>query len=99
MSNTFNTEKNEIGVRVYIGNKQVADWLPYFESKKEIIENKIGSKLDWNPNPDNRDKVITLTKQFDLQDENNWIGAIQWLVGETIKFKETFSKMIKEKTA
>ena len=99
LSNTFNTEKNEIGIRVYIGNKQAEEWLPYFESKKEFVENKIGSKLDWNPNPDNRDKVITLIKQFDLQDEKNWIVAIDWLAGETIKFRETFSKIIKEKSA
>ena len=37
LSNTFNTDTNEIGVRVYIGNKQVDEWLPYFESKKSTI--------------------------------------------------------------
>lgn len=99
LSNTFNTDRNEIGVRVYIGNKKVEEWLPYFESKKEIIESKIGSELVWNPNPDNRDKVITLTKYFDLEDKENWKVAIDWLSENTIKFKETFSKIIKEKTA
>lgn len=99
LSNTFNTDRNEIGVRVYIGNKKVEEWLPYFESKKEHIENQIGSELIWNPNPDNRDKVITLTKQFDLENKENWKLGIEWLAEKTIKFRETFSKVIKEKTA
>jgi len=99
LSNTFNTDKNEIGVRVYIDNKKVEEWLPYFESKKELIENKIGSKLEWDPNPGNRDKVITLIKHFDLENKDNWGKAIDWLATETIKFRESFSKIIKEKTA
>lgn len=99
LSNTFNTDKNEIGVRVYIGNKKVEEWLPYFESKKELIENSIGSELVWNPNPDNRDKVIILTKLFDLENKENWDTAINWLVGETVKFREVFSKIIKDKKA
>ncbi len=97
LSNTFNTDKNEIGARVYIGNKQVDEWLPYFESKKEQIESQIGSKLEWNPNPDNRDKIIGLTKHFKLENKKEWDQAIIWLVGETLKFKKAFSEAIKEK--
>lgn len=97
LSNTFNTDRSEIGVRAYIGNKKVAEWLPYFESRKEEIESEIGSPLVWNPNPDNRDKVITLTKHFDLDEKENWKEAISWLVGQTIRFREVFARMIKEK--
>lgn len=99
LSNTFNTDKSEIGVRVYISNRIVDEWLPYFESRKEEIELKIGNELDWSPNPDNRDKVITLTKHFDLDNKENWKPAIGWLVEQTIKFREVFARIIKEKTA
>lgn len=99
LSNTFNTERNEIGVRVYINSKQVDDWLPYFESKKEPIESEIDEKLDWNPNPGNKDKVITLTKHFNLDNKDNWEKAIEWLAVNTIKFREAFSSVIKARTA
>ena len=97
LSNTFNTDTNEIGVRVYISNKKVDDWLPYFESKKAIIEAKIGEELIWNPNPENKDKVIVLTKYFDLERQENWQEAIEWLTDQTISFKEVFAKVIKER--
>lgn len=96
LSNTFNTDKSEIGLRIYIGNKYADEWLPYFESYKEQIEEEIGSKLQWNPNPDNRDKVIILTKQFDLEKKDNWDKAISWLVEETITFREVFSSLIRK---
>lgn len=96
LSNTFNVDKNEIGCRVYIGNQQVEEWLPLFESKNEQIENKIGSKLDWNPNPQNRDKIISLTRQFDLKHKENWNEAIEWLVKQSLSFREVFSTLIKE---
>ena len=99
LSDTFNTNTNEIGVRFYISSRYTEEWLPYFESKKEEIESQIGSKLNWNPNPDNRDKVIMLIKQFNLDNKDNWPEAIEWLVAETIKFRDTFSALIKEKTS
>jgi hypothetical protein len=97
LSNTFNTDRNEIGVRVYITNKKVDEWLPYFELKKEVIESQIGSELVWDPNPDKKDKVILLTKHFDLEEKQGWNDALDWLTKYTLKFKETFSKIIKER--
>ena len=97
LSNTFNTWENKIGVRVYIGNKEVDTWLPYFEKHKERIESEIGCELDWNPNPENRDKIITLIKSYDLSDKENWKEPITWLVNHKLKFRDTFSKPIREK--
>lgn len=97
LSNTFNTDRDEIGVRVYISNIKADEWLPYFESKKESIELNIGESLEWNPNPDNRDKVIALTKKFDLSDDTKIDFALNWLIEQTLKFKSTFGKAIAEK--
>ncbi|MCB0701629.1 MAG: DUF4268 domain-containing protein [Ignavibacteriae bacterium] len=98
LSNTFNTETNEIGVRVYINNKKVEDWWPYFESRKVEIEQKMGIKLNWNPNPDNKDKVIMLVKAFNLEQNEEWEAALDWLVDYTLRFREVFSNEIKNKT-
>lgn len=98
LSNTFNTTRNEIGIRIYIASMCVNEWLPYFESKKEEIESEVGKKLNWNPNPNNRDKVITLLKQFNLDVKDNWSAAIDWLANETIKTKKVISRLIKEKS-
>jgi len=97
LSNTFNTDRNEIGVRVYIHNQKVEEWLPYFESRKELIEEKIGHELSWNPNPNNRDKVISYVEHFKLESRDNWPSAVDWLVDCTLKFQDTFKAVIKEK--
>jgi hypothetical protein len=96
ISNTCNTDDNTVGVRIYIGNKIADSMLPFLESKKDEIEKSIGQKLSWNPNPDNRDKVIILQHTTDFADKEKLEEAINWLVDYTIKFRETFSKIIKQ---
>lgn len=96
ISNTCNTDDNTVGVRIYIGNKIADSMLPFLESKKDEIEKSIGQKLSWNPNPDNRDKVIILQHTTDFADKEKLDEAINWLVDYTIKFRETFSKIIKQ---
>ena len=96
ISNTCNTDDNTVGVRIYIGNKIADTMLPFLESKKDEIETSIGQKLIWNPNPDNRDKVIILQHTTDFEDEKKLDESLNWLVDYTIKFREAFSKVIKQ---
>lgn len=96
ISNTCNTDDNTVGVRIYIGNKIADTMLPFLESKKDETESSIGQKLIWNPNPDNRDKVIILQHTTDFEDERKLDESLNWLVDYTIKFRETFSKIIKQ---
>lgn len=94
ISNTCNTDENTVGVRVYIGNKIADTMLPFLESKKSEIETAIGQQLLWNPNPDNRDKVILLLHSTDFNDPDKMEEALEWLVNYTIKFRDTFSKLV-----
>lgn len=96
ISNTCNTEENMVGVRVYIGNKIADTMLPFLEQEKNEIEKAIGEKLTWNPNPENRDKVIYLQHSTDFSDKQKVEEALNWMVEYTVKFRETFAKMIKK---
>lgn len=96
ISNYCNTDNNTVGVRIYIGNKIADSMLPFLESKKNEIESAIGQKLMWNPNPDNRDKIIVLEHTTDFDDKQKVEQALNWLVEYTLKFRETFSKLVKQ---
>lgn len=96
LSNTCNTDQNTVGIRVYIGSRIVDTMLPYLESRKAEIETELGEVLTWNPNPDNRDKVITLTKTTDFRNEKQVDEALDWLVQKTIHFRTVFAKIIKQ---
>ena len=94
ISNTCNTDVNTVGARIYIGNKIADKMLPFLESKKSEIETEIGQSLQWNPNPENRDKVIVLIHNTDFNDPKKVEEALDWLVDYTTKFRETFAKYI-----
>jgi hypothetical protein len=96
LSNTCNTDTNTVGVRVYIRHHIADTMLPYLESRKTEIETAIGQSLLWNPNPENRDLVIALHHSTDFNDIKKVDQAIDWLVEYTVKFRETFAKIIQE---
>lgn len=94
ISTTCNTDVNTVGIRIYISNKIADTMLPFLESKKDEIEVSIGQSLQWNPNPENRDKIILLLHMTDFNDPLKVEEALEWLVKYTIKFRETFSKIV-----
>lgn len=94
LSNTCNTDVNTVGVRVYVGNKIASTMLPFLESKKFEIESAIGHPLQWNPNPENIDKVIVLLHPTDFSNPQSQEEALDWLVEYTIKFREVFTRLI-----
>ena len=78
-------------------SKKIADTIyPFLESIKAEIESAIGQELIWNPNPDNKDKIILLQHTTDFKSEEKIDEALNWLVEYTIKFRETFSRFVKQ---
>ncbi len=95
LSNTCNAQKSIVGVRVYISSKVVDTYLPVLESRKEEINKALGCKPEWIPNPDAIDKTITLQHQTDLSDPKKVEESLNWMVEKTIKFRDVFSKEIR----
>ena len=60
-----------------------------------LINKAIGCEPEWNPNPNARDKTITLQYQTDLSDPVKVEESIDWLVKYTIVFRDVFSKEVK----
>jgi hypothetical protein len=96
LSNIFNTNQKRIGVRVYIQNKEAELWFPYFEENKIKIEQIVGEKLEWNPNSNNKDKIIAINQDFEFEDKSSWNNAVEWLVTKTLIFKQVFGDLIRE---
>ena len=65
------------------------------EKHKVAIENEIGEKLLWNPNPENNNKIIALFRSVDLSDRDAWPEYCEWLVTFVGKFREAFMPRIK----
>lgn len=95
LSNIASTTTKKIGVRIYISNKIAHSVLPQLVEMKDEIESEIGQKLEWNPNPENKDKIICLTKDADLELKGKWPEYLNWLTDLSIKFRKAFAKRVK----
>ena len=96
LSNIANTYEGRVGVRVYISNTVAETALPQLEGQKAEIEQEIGEALQWNPHPDNRDKIIALHHEADIWDRDRWDEYINWLVDAVARFRKVFMPRVRK---
>lgn len=96
LSDVLYPPENRMGVRLYLRNRIADTVLEQLNKEKEEIETEIGQKLQWNPYPANRDKVIALDLKIDLRKKEKWPEYIDWMVENTRKFMKAFIPRIKK---
>lgn len=95
ISATANTWDGRVGVRVYLSNKVADAALKQLERQRAEIESEIGEKLQWNPFPDKKDKIIVVYRPADLDDRSKWPEYLGWLIDRVGKFKRAFGPRVK----
>jgi len=95
LSNTASTTRNRVGVRVYLSSKVADVALAHLQKERTAIEREIGETLQWNPSPDNRDKIILLDRPADLADRDKWPEYCDWLVDMNGRFRKAFAPRVK----
>jgi len=95
ISNTANTSDNKIGVRIYLNHKVADAALPQLKAEKTDIENDLGFKLAWNPNPGNRDKIIHVEHPADLSKKEKWEAYLVWMTKTIVAMNRVFRPRIK----
>lgn len=53
-------------------------------------------KLAWNPSPEKRDKIISISHDADLKNRDQWPEYIQWLIEMVKKFRKTFMPRVRK---
>ena len=95
LNNVCNTQKNFVGVKLYIRNQVVDKYYPALEAKRYEINQALGCEPEWDANPSAKDKTIALFHKTDLSDPQKMEEALDWLVQQTIVFYNVFSKEVK----
>ncbi|MEO2014611.1 MAG: DUF4268 domain-containing protein [Fuerstiella sp.] len=90
LSSVVNTLKNQIGVRVYLNHKVADVALEQLESDKDAIHKEIGCELTWNPNPDKRDKIISIDRSADLTRRDQWDDYVSWITEKVVTMRAAF---------
>ena len=95
LNNVCNTQKNFVGVKLYIRKPAVGKFYPALEARREEINQALGCEPMWDANPSAKDKTIALFHQTDLTDPERMEEALDWMVKQTIIFHGVFSKEVK----
>ena len=95
LSNVCNTQKDFVGVKLYIRKPVVEKYYPALEARKIEINNALGCEPEWDANPSASDKTIALFHKADLSDPQGMDEAVDWMVNQTLVFYKVFSKEVK----
>ena len=95
LNNVCNTQKNFVGVKLYIRKPVVEKYFPALMARKNEINLALGCEPEWDANPAAMDKTIALFHKTDLLDSQQVEEALSWLVEQTIVFYNVFSEEIK----
>lgn len=95
LNNVCNTQKNFVGIKLYIRKPVVDKYYSALEARKDVINHALGCEPIWNSNPKAQDKTIALFHQTDLTDPHKEEEALDWMVKQTIIFHSVFSKEVK----
>ena len=96
LNNVCNTQKNFVGVKLYIRNQVVDVYYPALEARRNEINLALGSEPEWDANPSAKDKTIALFHKTDLSDSQKVDEALKWLVEQTVIFYRVFSEEVKD---
>jgi Domain of unknown function (DUF4268) len=91
-----NVSDNKIGVRTYLHSKTADTALERLLEQKSEIESELGFNVEWNPNPENTDKVIACVRDADFQNKAKWDEYLNWMVETALKMREVFMPRVKK---
>ncbi len=91
ISLTCATQRNEIGIEVYIdNNKEIYD---LFYANKELIEEKTGLKYKWQRLDNKKASRIKAIKKCDVTNQEDWEEAFDWFCKQALIIKKEFNKV------
>ena len=96
LSATCNTYEGRVGVRVYLHSPVADQALEQLLEQKEEIEKELGFEMQWNPHPENRDKIIVVEHEADVWDRDAWPEMLDWIVRTTARCREVFMPRAKK---
>lgn len=90
ISLTINTQSKQIGCEIYISNSKET-FQRLYESK-DLIEKEVGEKLEWMDLPGKKACRIKLSRNADVEKEQNWEEYFAWMLNKAELFKKVFIK-------
>jgi len=91
---TVNSQKDLIACEIYIGNSKETFYA--LEKYKEKIEQELSEKLEWLSMEGKKSSRIKLSREGNINEEENWEEYFSWLKETAEKFQKVFIKYIKK---
>jgi len=96
ISATFSTEKQRVGVELYIGNDVDKAAFRALLTQRELIEREFGEVLEWQELPGKKATRIVLYKHgVDPSDEKQYTDLHGWMLDKMERFKRVFAPRVK----
>jgi hypothetical protein len=96
LSNTASVQEERIAVRVLLRGSVAGFLFEELLLQRQHIESAFGEVLEWDPNPDARQKLILISRSADLHNRARWLEYIDWMVDRTVRMREILVPILRQ---
>jgi hypothetical protein len=94
MALTINTQDKTMGCELYIPREKRL--FATLASRKEAIEKEFGEQLEWMELPGKKASRIKVSRDADIENEEDWDDLFKWLREKAERFQAVFPKFMKQ---
>ena len=88
--------RNEVIVRIETNNWDHPAWFHLLHQDKSEIEKSLGYALTWDQKADNKWCNISIHKEFDTRDSEQWPQIHQWMMDKLERMRKVFKLCVKK---
>lgn len=88
--------KRQVRAELYMSNPNAKAWFHLLHAQKELIEQELGYKLDWDELPEGKDtRISTSFNDIDPEDQSDWPRQHEWLATRMNEFYRVFVNRVR----
>ena len=95
LNTSLNSKDKWIRVEIYLDGDKSNEWFNKLQEQKSEIEEKLGYGLKWEPLESRRACRISIPKDADPTNQEDWPRQHEWIIQKRLEFERVFRPLVR----
>lgn len=95
LNTALNSQDKWTRVEIYLDGDKSNEWFIKLQERKSEIEEKLGYGLKWEPMESKRACRISIRKDADPTNQEDWARQHEWIIQKRLEFEKVFRPLVR----